>query len=144
MTLIRRDPITATGQERTTHLRRTGKSPSTVTLTATELATGSYHAGNYRRASKNPLSIPELRKQFVGTRILNLSATVSNGSSPILYNWGGPGIFSRPTCSTTTLSGVPPGGPYSVTIGYIDLIGCTADTTVDVTVNPKLPHQRGA
>ena len=67
----------------------------------------------------------------------NLSATVSNGSSPILYNWGGPGIFSCPTCSTTTLSGVPPGGPYSVTIDIIDSIGCTADTTVDVTVNPK-------
>ncbi|MFN8145741.1 MAG: gliding motility-associated C-terminal domain-containing protein [Bacteroidia bacterium] len=68
---------------------------------------------------------------------INLSAVVSNGTSPITYSWGGPGAFSCPTCSTTVLSTVPPGGPYSVTIDIVDSLGCTADTTVDVTINPK-------
>ncbi|HRH66670.1 MAG TPA: gliding motility-associated C-terminal domain-containing protein, partial [Bacteroidia bacterium] len=67
----------------------------------------------------------------------NFNASVTNASSPVLYNWAGPGIFSCPACSSTTLSGVPPGGPYSVTVDIIDSLGCTADTTIDVTVNPK-------
>lgn len=75
---------------------------------------------------------------------INLSAIVSNATSPVLYNWGGPGSFSCSNCSTTVLSGVPPGGPYSVTIDIVDSLGCTADTTVDVTVNPKPLINAGA
>ncbi|MBP6334520.1 MAG: PKD domain-containing protein, partial [Bacteroidia bacterium] len=66
-----------------------------------------------------------------------LNATTINLVNPILYNWSGPGIFSCDTCQSSSLSNLLPGGPYPITISVVDSFSCTADTTVNITVNPK-------
>lgn len=68
---------------------------------------------------------------------VNLTATTTNATAPITYNWIGPGDFSCTNCASTVLSNLLPGGPYNISIDIVDSLGCTADTTVDVTVNPK-------
>ncbi|TAH41806.1 MAG: PKD domain-containing protein [Bacteroidetes bacterium] len=67
----------------------------------------------------------------------NLNAVTLNLVNPITYSWSGPGIFSCDSCSSTDLSNLSPGGPYIAMISVIDSFSCTADTTVEITVNPK-------
>jgi len=69
---------------------------------------------------------------------LNLGSTITNATPPITYDWVGAGIFSCTNCDTTSVSGLPPGGPYNITLSIIDSLGCAADTFVDVNVN-ELP-----
>ena len=66
-----------------------------------------------------------------------LSAVTLNLVNPITYSWSGPGIFSCDTCSSTDLSSLSPGGPYTAMISVVDSFSCTADSTVEITVNPK-------
>jgi hypothetical protein len=69
--------------------------------------------------------------------IAMLNAMTTNLTNPITYSWSGPGIFSCDTCPMTDLSNLSPGGPYTAVISVTDSFSCTADTTVDITVNPK-------
>jgi hypothetical protein len=68
---------------------------------------------------------------------VTLSAVVSNATNPIVYSWTGPGSIACNSCSTTTVSGLPQGGPYTFTVFITDANGCTADTTSDVLVHEK-------
>jgi len=66
-----------------------------------------------------------------------LTAVTSNATAPISYQWFGVGIFSCDTCQTTTVSGLPAGGPYNISIHIQDANGCTADSSVNISINPK-------
>lgn len=68
---------------------------------------------------------------------LNLSSNVSNVTPPIVYDWVGAGSYSCTSCSSTIVNGLLPGGPYSIILNITDSLGCTADTSIDVTVNAK-------
>lgn len=68
---------------------------------------------------------------------LVLTANVSNAIAPITYNWSGPGTLSCINCSTTTITNLAPGGPYTFIIQVSDSFGCTADSSVEITVRPK-------
>jgi len=71
-----------------------------------------------------------------GTAV-TLNASTTNLTNPITYSWTGPGSISCSSCQTTDISGLPAGGPYTATISVVDSFACTADTTVNITVNPK-------
>ena len=68
---------------------------------------------------------------------VTLNATTTNLTNPIIYSWTGPGTISCDTCQSTDIDGLPAGGPHIVTISVVDSFACTADTTIDITVNPK-------
>ena len=66
-----------------------------------------------------------------------IAAIVTNGALPVSYQWSGVGIFACDTCSSTVLSGLPSGGPYPISIQIADANGCLADSSLNITVNPK-------
>ena len=66
---------------------------------------------------------------------VNLSSIVSNAALPVTYDWVGAGSYSCTSCSSTILNGLPPGGPYTITLNIIDALGCISDTTIDIAVN---------
>ncbi len=67
-----------------------------------------------------------------------LTANVISGALPIQsYNWVGPGTINCTNCVSTTVDNLAAGGPYLFSLDIIDANGCTASTTVNVTVNPK-------
>lgn len=67
-----------------------------------------------------------------------LTATIISGAQPIQsYNWVGPGTIGCSNCATTTVDDLPAGGPYLFSLDIVDANGCTADTTVSITVSPK-------
>ncbi len=67
----------------------------------------------------------------------SLTATTTNLVNPIVYSWSGPGTFSCPSCQSTLLNNLLPGGPYTALIHVVDSFSCTADTSVQITVHPK-------
>ncbi len=67
-----------------------------------------------------------------------LTATVLVGTLPLQdINWVGPGTIGCSNCLSTTVDNLPPGGPYTFSVDITDANGCTADTTVNITVLPK-------
>lgn len=66
-----------------------------------------------------------------------LNATVQNATPPITWFWAGTGNFSCTSCSNPVISSLPPGGPYNEAVFIQDSLGCIADTSVDITVNPR-------
>ena len=67
-----------------------------------------------------------------------LTATIISGALPIAsYNWVGPGTINCTNCSSTTVDNLSAGGPYLFSLDIVDANGCTADTTVNITVNAK-------
>ena len=73
--------------------------------------------------------------QICKGKVVNLSSSVSNAALPVVYNWVGAGSYSCTSCSSTIVSGLLPGGPYTITLNITDSLGCTADTSIDITVN---------
>ncbi len=71
-----------------------------------------------------------------GTTLL-LNGTTTNATSPITWNWVGPGTLSCNDCPNPSVTNVPAGGPYSYSVDIVDNNGCVDDTTVEVTVNEK-------
>ncbi|HLG35061.1 MAG TPA: PKD domain-containing protein [Bacteroidia bacterium] len=70
-----------------------------------------------------------------GTAV-SLTSTDSNATAPVSYQWSGPGTIACPTCQNTSVSGLPPGGPYVFTITITDANGCTATDTTSVVITP--------
>ncbi len=67
-----------------------------------------------------------------------LTATILVGTLPLQnINWVGPGTIGCSNCLSTTVDNLPPGGPYIFSVDITDANGCTADTTVNITVLPK-------
>ncbi len=69
---------------------------------------------------------------------LNLSSSISNATPPYTYDWQGVGTFSCTNCPATIVTDLFAGGPYTFDFEVTDSLGCTADTSFDVTVN-ELP-----
>ena len=67
-----------------------------------------------------------------------LIATIISAALPIQsYNWIGPGTINCTGCDTTTVDNLTAGGPYLFSLDIVDANGCTADTTVNITVFAK-------
>lgn len=71
-----------------------------------------------------------------GTTLL-LNGTTVNATSPITWNWVGPGTLSCNDCPNPSVTNIPAGGPYTYSVDIVDNNGCIDDTTVEVTVNEK-------
>ncbi len=67
---------------------------------------------------------------------LNLGSVAAGVNNPVTYSWSGIGSFSCTNCNATTISGLVAGGPYTMALSIVDNLGCVADTTYDVNVNP--------
>ena len=69
---------------------------------------------------------------------LNLSSIPSGGSSSYTYNWSGPNGFTsflqNPSIANVTIAA---SGIYTIIV--TDTHGCTATTTINVTINSKPP-----
>ena len=70
-----------------------------------------------------------------GTAV-SLTSTVSNATAPVSYQWSGPGTIACDTCQNTSVTGLPPGGPYVFTITITDGNGCTATDTASTVIAP--------
>ncbi|MEY4593806.1 MAG: hypothetical protein RIQ47_216, partial [Bacteroidota bacterium] len=66
-----------------------------------------------------------------------LSVAAVGGNPGYFYLWNGSGTISCVTCSSTTVSGLPPGSTYPYTVTVTDAFGCTNTATSLVTVNPR-------
>lgn len=66
-----------------------------------------------------------------------VTAVVANAALPVTYQWSGVGIFACDTCSSTLVSGLSAGGPYTIGIHVDDANGCFSDSSVNVTVHEK-------
>ena len=66
---------------------------------------------------------------------LNLSSTVSGGTSPYSYSWSGPNSFTstsqNPSITNVTIVA---SGTYSLTV--TDANGCSKTSTISVVINP--------
>lgn len=68
---------------------------------------------------------------------VTLAATTTNTTAPVSFTWSGNPTIVCPSCSSTAVTGLAPGGPYTYTIHTVDANGCVADTTVNVTIRVK-------
>jgi gliding motility-associated-like protein len=66
----------------------------------------------------------------------SLTSSTSNATAPISYQWLGPGTIGCDTCQNTSVTGLPPGGPFIFTIVITDANGCTATDTASVLITP--------
>lgn len=67
---------------------------------------------------------------------VSLTSSTSNATAPISYQWSGPGTIACDTCQNTSVSGLPPGGPFIFTVTITDGNGCTATNTTSVIIAP--------
>lgn len=92
--------------------------------------------------SSNPL--PVISNITPGSNVLtcvgssvNLSASVTNGTSPYTYTWSGSGVQTPSSLSTTAKPASTGTSNYNLTVS--DINGCTVTaSTKNVTVNPQL------
>ncbi len=73
---------------------------------------------------------------------LNLTAVVTNGTSPFTFAWSGPGGFSSSAQNPSRANTIPAhSGTYGVTV--TDGTGVTASATVSVQINPAATVNAG-
>ena len=69
---------------------------------------------------------------------INLSSSTVNANPPVNYSWSSAGSLSCSSCSSTILNSLAAGGPYTIDLAIVDNLGCTADTSITITIN-ELP-----
>ena len=108
-----------------------------VTLIVTSADCGNDTVTTTVHVNPKPVVNPGLDQVICEFEDATIAAIVTNASLPVSYQWTGVGIFVCDTCSSTIVSGLPAGGPYPISIQVADANGCLADSSLNITVNPR-------